>query len=518
MPRLGITRIDMETSPGSFVNITADVLMPVRMRRGMPGNSPKDYVATSGTLEFDLANWADAATGRPVGYYSPNHPNVRSGFTHGVQVRLFVDYDGNLYPVFTGRIRVILPDPGTYRAPRVHCVAHDYMADLSNADVREVPQQVSKTEVELYQAVLDALPAASQPFSTSFDSALDTYDLALDDLAGGQKGLGVMERITTSARGMLYTDSLGILTYRNRVSRALQTSEFTFTEDVLTGLVVPSSLDNVYNRVRGVLHPKTVTATQVLATHTGPLSIAPGETVELWLDYCDPTRTELRIGGTDGVAPVATTDYVFNSSSTGLGTNLTADMTVSADYFSSTVKLTITNGHATLTAWRILLQVRGKGVYDLSPIAKEAFSAEDYGDLPIEFDFPYQWNEATVQAEIDFIQAQYRGLEDQVEQFSFRPQNSTALMEAMLALEIGDVVTVSESMTLPTETPGYVQWIQLDVEPGEIMTCTVGLAPRITQEEAETDVLYLGDTFAETQHDPDNFQVGTALVGFSEAA
>ena len=59
---------------GSWVDITDDVLGVVRGEWGISGTGPTDFVADTGSLEFDLQNY------NPVGKYSPGHPNCTSGW------------------------------------------------------------------------------------------------------------------------------------------------------------------------------------------------------------------------------------------------------------------------------------------------------------------------------------------------------------------------------------------------------------------------------------------------------
>jgi hypothetical protein len=85
-------RLDVELSGQSqgWTDITDDVSMQdaVSGRRGISGNSIADRVATTGTLNFTLLNGPTGSKpARPLGYYSPGHDNLRTGFRKGIGVR-----------------------------------------------------------------------------------------------------------------------------------------------------------------------------------------------------------------------------------------------------------------------------------------------------------------------------------------------------------------------------------------------------------------------------------------------
>ena len=84
---------------GSWVDITDDVLGVVRGEWGISGTGPIDFVADTGSLEFDLQNH------NPVGKYSPGHPNCTSGWKKGVPVRQTFTYNG-----YTKRVRRYVND------------------------------------------------------------------------------------------------------------------------------------------------------------------------------------------------------------------------------------------------------------------------------------------------------------------------------------------------------------------------------------------------------------------------
>ncbi|MGE0464599.1 MAG: hypothetical protein AB7Q16_24795 [Vicinamibacterales bacterium] len=463
-----------------MTDLSADVLgsFGVRFKYGISGNGPLDSVAGPGQLECFLRNDAGNSGGQQ-GYYSPLHASKRTGWTFGVPIRLSFTFNGVTYTKFIGKARVIDPVPGVAREQHAHVIAFDFMRDLMEADVREVVVQESQTEAELLQAILDAVPADSQPVSVDLDAGVDTYPYAFDDLGGGAKALALLNDVAISAFAFLAMRGDGTLFSLSRHSRTLSGSQFTYDDD-MHGLAVPSSLDKVFNRVRVTIHPKTVdaAATTVLYALTGAApAIAPGETIEIWGNYRDPNDTTRKIGGTAVVDPlVASTDYTGNSQADGGGSDLTADLAVDIDPFASTAKFTIQNT-GSQTVFVTSLQCRGKGIYDDGPQTLEAYTVKPYGDRVLPIDLPYQDDLGVGLSAASYIVAQYGELANQVESLTFIANVSDAFMEQALAREPGDRITISETVTGLTSVDAIIQSVEFQVRGGVWILCTWGLAP-----------------------------------------
>jgi len=471
-------RVELELV-GVWVEVSADVVAGLRWTRGLAGTSPRDRVAGTGLCEFALRNDARNAGGT-AGWYSPNHASVRTGFTFGIAVRVIAN-DGSDRPQWYGRLRSILPDAGQFGTRQTHCTAQDYMGDLAEAQVRTMPAQVTKTEVELLQAILAALPAELQPAATSYDTALDSYPYAFYDTGGGANAMDLANRVVTSTQGYLYVRNDGTLRYDNRHTVALRSSSVTFTDASLLapdGLSVPSSLENVYNRVRLTIHQTTQVPATVLCTLSGAQAVGPGETQDIWLDYTDPDTPHSLIGGTGFTTPiVATTDYLGNAQADGLGANLTANLSIVTSPFAATVKFAVTNTGAALV-YVTFLQLRGTAIYDNAPLTAESYTAQPYGDRPLDIDLPYQVDANVAQDLADYLKARYLTLANQVDAHAFDPQRTAALMTHALTREIGDVVTVSETQTGIAAVELLILGIEMTVGQKTHLTCRYRVTPR----------------------------------------
>ena len=160
----------------------------------------------------------------------------------------------------------------------------------------------------------------------------------------------------------------------------------------------------------------------------------------------------------------------------------TADLTVTASAYTAGVKFVVTNSGAAAylvtNAGAPLLQLRGKGIYDEAPIVYEAYDAQTYGDRLLEIDLPYQDDGEVAQSRANFYVAQYAEIGDQVFALTFNPQRSDSLMVQALTGEIGDVVTVSETMTGASSVDVVIQAIEMDVTKGPYLTVRYLTAPR----------------------------------------
>jgi hypothetical protein len=400
--RCSKVRIDAQFTLGVWTEL-ADVLTDpgITWRRGKQGNGPKDRVAATGVLEFALKNSA-TNSGATRAWYSPNSPSVRPGWNFGTPVRLVATYAGTDYALFTGKVRTILP---TTIDQRAYCTAQDAIGDAADFSVREVNIWTGATEADLIQAIIDVMPADSQPPAVSLDTGLDTYPVAFDNIGDGANALSLWTQVVLSALGSLYAARDGTLTYVNRHSLAVAGSAFAVTDTSRTipaddsNFSVPSSLANVYNRVRLTIHPKTLSTspTDVLYASPGVVAVPAGSTIVLWGTYKNQSNALQIVGGTDFQTPIAAgTDYAGNSAADGSGADLTADLGIVTIPFASTVQFSITNHNATQTIYLVdgagapLLQLRGRPIYDNAPLTAESFLEQNYGNKILDIDLPLQ--------------------------------------------------------------------------------------------------------------------------------
>lgn len=516
-----LTAYAVELFIGSaWTNITADVILaeePMRFRYGLAGNSPLDRVADVGVWTFAVDNSTGNSAGT-LGYYSPLHANVRTGFTYGIPARVSLTYGGVTYYKFRGRIRDIEPVPGLYRQRITRITVVDWMEQAAIQQVRGVSLQLSQRSDQVFAMVLADIPI--QPAAALISAGRDTFTYALDNLGGDRvAATSLFQDIAQSELGFIYVRGDTIqgetLVFENRQTRMATTTNSLSLNDDMLEIRVPSSLETIVNRVEVVIASRAIdaTATTVLFSLPTPQSaaIAGNDTITLWGDYRDPAGKATWVGGTAMVAPVATTDYTMNTAADGSGSDLTANCTVRATYFASAVKLTITNGDAgafnpaTFTSatfntasatpstpaagYLTKVQCRGKGLYRYDPEtfrSDETVSQSTYGLRPTTIPMTYQDSHAVAQGAADYLAHLYSNPLAQVDAVIFEANASAALLTAALARDISDRIGIDETVTGVTQTTSgmdrgwYINSVEFEVGPGRLgpqITCTWGLAP-----------------------------------------
>lgn len=481
-------RVDAMLDGATWTSLRSDLAAGERFAwsRGKGGSGPLDLVATTGTCEFGLKNFAELGSIRPNGWYSPNHASVRAGWTFGIAIRVVASYGGTDYTLWRGKLRKIEPVPGVRGSRVVRCLATDFMDDLANTEVADVDPQVNQTEVQCLQAIIAALPSDAQPPATSYDTALETFPYALDNVSRGVQGMTAVVDVADSCQGHLYVSKDGTFTYTNRHTWSTAVSDFTFVATDLErddGLVVPSDLANVFNDVTAVAHPKTLVASMVLCGITGPVFVGAGLTVELFLDYADPDNPDQLIGGTAFTDPlVENTDYDARANEDGTGADLSANLTVTVDPFAASAKFTVTNNGA-VGAYLVngsgtpLLQLRGTGIYDNAPDRRNSTSVQSYGARRLEIDLKYQEDGLFAADAAAFSRSRYEDLSDQVEALVFNPQRRDLLMIEALTAEIGQVKTVTEAQSGVDAVEVIVQAIEMEATKGDYLRVRYVTAP-----------------------------------------
>lgn len=461
----------------AWQDITTDVTGEIRWSKGMQSNRPDEVTAATGNLDFALRN-DENNSAKTRRYYSPNSPNCRPGFTFGVPVRVIV-FDGikdNMR--WFGKLHTIQPSSGKWGDRLTKVSAVDYFDDLAEADIHSVPPQLNVSEVTLLQKVYAAMQEDSiPPAGASYDTALDTYPYAFDDVSSGVKALYAINQVMTSARGLFYQNRNGVHVYVNRQTLQAKQSMHVFTDS--HGLSVPASLDSVFNRVRATLHIRTLGAAgAVLFAASGRLQVTPGATVEVFGDYSDPNAKNLRlIGGTAFITPlVAGTDYSAWDAQNG-GNDFTAYARVVVYAFAASAKFTITNTHSSTPIW-VQYQIRGTGIYDNAPTSYDAFTPMPYGDRLLEIDFMYQANQAVAQDMVKLIQNQTINLANQIETMDLVPIVKPEWLVYCLGSEISDVLTISDDQTGVEAAVVYVYGIEESFDADGHYHVQLSLAPR----------------------------------------
>ena len=481
-----VTTVEAEFSGvgGGWTDITADVTDdPIAFEYGIRGYRPEDRCASAGPIRFNMRNDANNS-GAQLGYYSLFHASKRSGWAPGIRVRVKQTYGGaTRYKL--GRLAEAPAEPGQYEGRKVMVVAMDYMDELARANVPTALQQNKRSD-EVFSAILANM--STQPGATSIATGKSTFVQCLDNVGAETKGLTQYADLSRSELGQIFCKrdaTIGeTLTFESRHTRVAIATTLVTLDNTMHALGLPGRRSDILNRFRVTTHPRltsgytSITVAQIDAAFQS--AIAPGETYAFFLDYTLPADRSTKIGATNQVAPVATTDYTMNANADGSGADLTANFTVTPTYFGAAVKLTVTNGGATAGYIRTM-KVRGDGILALNPVVSEeknSASMTTYGDNPAEIDMVMQGDPYIGSGAAAYFSTLYANPLANVTFVKFCANQSDALMTAAITGEISSRVALVESVNgLLSTQLYYINGIAIEIEEFEKMEVTWWLTP-----------------------------------------
>jgi hypothetical protein len=466
---------------GAWVDVSGDVVSSVKADWGIHGSGLKDRVADPGAMSFDLDNSAQNSGG-VRGYYSPTSPSVRVGFGIGTPARLVLQHA--LYGTrvkWVGTIESARPVPGA-RDPKTAVSCVDWMDEAARAKLSGIAVQTDAQSDALFNVLVAAMDR-QPPGGIMSGSGSDVYPYALDDAQDeASKVTALLQRLALSEYGLVYV-SAGVLVFEGRRRRGGAGGvRFAMDDDgVITALGVTHGRDDVVNRVQVSIHPRRrdAAATTVLFNLGSAVEVLRNTSVVVTCPYRDPNQQAQRVGGIDMVAPVATTDYLLNTAADGSGTNITAQLVVSAAYGGNSATLTLTNngpldGHVTK------LQLRGRGLYDFEPLIsdiRDAASVTAYGENSLSYDMPYQASLANALDTGQFILALNRDERTRATTVSYVANWDLSTVEQCFNLEISDRVSITSLDVGLDGAVHFVNGVRLEVRMSGVVVVTYDLGP-----------------------------------------
>jgi hypothetical protein len=429
--------------------VSADLMDEETGQFGLPGYTPRDRVASTGQISFALDNSSSNSV-HLEGAYSPDHVNCRAGFKEGIRVRYSQVAAGEKIILHVGTLDSIVPDPdeltGTFA---VHCVAVDYMDDLARASASGLAILQNVRDDQIFSAVVTAIPR--QPDAIQTFPGPDTFGVALDKIENSTRISQILQDVALSSLSYVYVQGQTLVYEPRNVRAATTTAVDTFTSR-LVGLELERARANRLNRVEVTAHPRKIDANPTTVLWSLPAGNAislPGNTsIIIWTPYTDPTNQQA-IGGVNVQNPVATTDYLFNAQSDGLGADRTNNLSVTITPFASTAKLTITNNG--LDGFLTFARILGKGIYDYAASllqAEDVDSQIQSGLNLFSFDAPYQSSIATANEFAVYLVGLYGASGTQVNRVRFRiPRHDSAFAARILRRRISDRIAVGEKLT-----------------------------------------------------------------------
>lgn len=479
----------------TWVDVSEDVVGGIRAEWGIHGDSPQDRVADPGQLTFELDNSATNLA-ESAGYYSPGPTAFPvAPVAIGSAVRLYLDSDlfGSVLK-WEGTITDLVAKPGA-RGRTVAVTCADWMDEAARAKITGLAVATDVQSDEAFETIAD-LVARQPPSGTLVNAGSDIYPFAFDSSRDeSTRALGEFQKIALSELGQVYV-SAGQLVFEGRQRRAgAGTIRFAMDEDEqIVGMTLSHGRDDIANRVQVTIHPRRVDKTVVvLFTLGSSLQVIRGTSVELTCQYRDPDQAAQRVGGTAMVAPVSGTDYSFSENEDGSGSDLTAQLTVTAEFGGNAAVVTVSNagpydGYIPAEG----LQLRGKGLYDFSPViadVKDQDSIDTYGEAAAPaYDMPYQVSPSNALDVAAFLLGRLSVPRTRVKSVSYIANWSRAVLEQALFLSISDRVSITAPSVLKDAEPYFVNGISLDIHHSGLCRVTYDLEPADTTQFWQLDV------------------------------
>jgi hypothetical protein len=176
---------------------------------------------------------------------------------------------------------------------------------------------------------------------------------------------------------------------------------------------------------------------------------------------------------------VPNTHYTANTTATGSGADLTANITPTLTPYGARAKYTLANGSLS-GAYMTLLKIFGKAVRDPGPQTAETVVAQTYGDRLLDVDLVFQNSLHVAQDIITYLSSTWSTLQDVVDLVSFVANSDTALMIGALSLEPCSAITVTETVSGIATLRSLITSIELVFDANGFMHCTWGLLPSAT--------------------------------------
>ena len=489
-----------------WTDFTADTVGAIDCWYGIDGNGALDRIASPGELKFTLNN-SVSNSAHLVGYYSPGHVNCRAGFQPGLEIRVLFTLD--LIPVqkFIGKIPSDGIDvaPGMYKERITRVTVKDWMEQAVIHQLKGFQLATDKTVMEGVALVLSNMP--SQPPGTiDYRTGESTFSYVGDTVTSRTTAMAEFGKMVQSELGFLYLTRNGLRVEGRLTRNEEKTSldEFPQSRSELTVFAVDGTDNlvddngdeilcsdsttavfdnqqtgmsvifgkNFYNSTKFTAYPRRVdsAATTVLFNLQSPMAIGAGETAIISGSYKDPTGVAQSVSGIDMVTPVANTHYKCYQNKDGTGTDLTANLTVSAVFGTGDFKYTITNsgdaGYITMAT------AVGRGVYTDIPAEyylEDADSITEHGDYPLVVEMKYQDDPMVASRWAQVSLFQYKSLVSSVDSVDFVASASGPMLNAFLYMEPGDRIRIKEDVTA-INGDFFIHAVKFSILPGNIVT------------------------------------------------
>lgn len=340
-----------------------------------------------GTCTLELDNSDDRYA--PRNETSPLYPHLMTTDERFATVGVKNGDDGSFYELVTGKLVDFAPATDGRGRKRFRIRIEDAMRHLRNRETNIDIQPDLKTQ-EAIDAVLTDI---GWPWGRSLENAVETIPYWW---VFGESPYNTIWELAESEVGQFFIDVGGSARFISRYHIDNAPMQI-LSSECSPEIIEKQPSETFRDRVIVKVHPRVLRATSVLWTlQDAPGYLPAGETRELWPEYTYEARPA---PAQNVISPIAATDYTANSNSTGTGTNLTANLSVTLSNFGEGGKLTLRNtGGIGLYYW---IQVRGDALESPDIVSAKAGS----GERTFLLDLPWQQKIASGQDAADYLYA-----------------------------------------------------------------------------------------------------------------
>lgn len=483
---------------------TTDVVRePISGGWGFRDNGPVDLIADTGEMTFLLNNQNDE--------YIPGLDTSLTGWDRNTPVRIKIIYNGDDYIRYRGYVDSleVISEAHNRKWVRVTCI--DWMDYAAQQPLIKPTIATNQRADQAITTIVSGMSLAPQ--ATSYATGVETFPTVFDAVTPKTRVYSELAKYVKSEIGRLYVQKDRVngetLVFEDRHFRGGRRTldEFVTTDNDLlleTGdeLLLETGFDlllensvvgalvfdntmksqrsqygrDVINHFSTTAYPKKSSASnEVLFNLEKPIRLTPGIELEFRTGYSDPTGGNLIAADTDNmVTPVATTDYLMNTEEGGGGSDITADLTVTADYGTEGVSYTLKNDNADV-GYVTFLQARGIGIFAYNPIQdikENAASITSYGYHVTRLEQRYQQT-TEIGSLFGDIQTNFeRNPRLDLQSIRLVANRNQELMTAFLLIDIGDLINIKED-DLGIDGYYYIQGIDFTILPGNYIEFSI---------------------------------------------
>jgi len=342
--------------------------------------------------------WSTAASATGTAYFDAfqvEESATCSDYIDGAQS--YCEWEGtahasishNALTLWTGFLQRLTPIPSAHQANLAQLEAIGPLGYLNEREVSLAMQTNRATGA----AIGDVLDEAAWPAG---DRTIDTGQTTMARFWTNRIAcLTALRKVEETENGFILESRDGKVVFEDRHHRFKTphiTSQATFTDApagarVYDFIEQEDPLPGIFNIFSASVQRYTTGSLAILWTLSesgaNSPSIEAGESKSFWAQYPNPASANDVFGVDAWTTPVATIDYTANSQANGAGTDMTSDIGVAVTKFGQTMKITLTNNHAMLTAYITLLQARGTPVTADDPVTireEDTTSQTSYGE------------------------------------------------------------------------------------------------------------------------------------------